>query len=245
MVLKVTRALKVQRAIRVLKVKSVRKVIKALKVKMVQKATKVLRVKMGHKVIKVFGGRDAEMQRFLRHANWVRRYPLKDKDAHVAGNVNVVGLGGNDGVSLYDVTIDGSVTDSLGYGLDLLTTNTHDAAISYVGGNVTLRCKGFPWSQGRLSLYATVVGGSVRGRDIYGVYPVLEIGRAADVGGDPLGLRSVEIRDDHVTCASVVGGAGGEPCTSVGVVQGDVAVTELAVGAANGSDHRALSFTLR
>ena len=39
----------------------------------------------GHKVIKVFGGRDAEMQRFLRHANWVRRYRFKEKVADAAG----------------------------------------------------------------------------------------------------------------------------------------------------------------
>ncbi|MGB5200718.1 MAG: lipid A export permease/ATP-binding protein MsbA [Sedimenticolaceae bacterium] len=39
----------------------------------------------GHKVIKVFGGRDAEMRRFLRHANWVRRYRFKEKVADAAG----------------------------------------------------------------------------------------------------------------------------------------------------------------
>lgn len=39
----------------------------------------------GHKVIKVFGGRDAEMRRFLRHANWVRRYRFKQKVADAAG----------------------------------------------------------------------------------------------------------------------------------------------------------------
>lgn len=35
----------------------------------------------GHKVIKVFGGRDAEMTRFARQANWIRRYQFKDKVA--------------------------------------------------------------------------------------------------------------------------------------------------------------------
>ena len=31
----------------------------------------------GHKVIKVFGGRDAELRRFMFHANWERRYKFK------------------------------------------------------------------------------------------------------------------------------------------------------------------------
>jgi subfamily B ATP-binding cassette protein MsbA len=33
----------------------------------------------GHKVIKVFGGREAELRRFTKHANWVRRYQFKVK----------------------------------------------------------------------------------------------------------------------------------------------------------------------
>ncbi len=39
----------------------------------------------GHKVIKVFGGQQAERQRFNKLANWVRRYNLKAK---VAGSAN-------------------------------------------------------------------------------------------------------------------------------------------------------------
>ncbi len=39
----------------------------------------------GHKVIKVFGGQEAEKQRFNKLANWVRRYNLKAK---VAGSAN-------------------------------------------------------------------------------------------------------------------------------------------------------------
>lgn len=35
----------------------------------------------GHKIIKVFGGRDAEMGRFLKTANWIRRYQFKSKVA--------------------------------------------------------------------------------------------------------------------------------------------------------------------
>jgi len=35
----------------------------------------------GHKVIKVFGGREAELRRFMGHANWVRRYQFKVKIA--------------------------------------------------------------------------------------------------------------------------------------------------------------------
>jgi len=46
----------------------------------------------GHKVIKVFGGREAEMQRFLRHANWVRRYQFKTKVADGASGPLVEGV---------------------------------------------------------------------------------------------------------------------------------------------------------
>jgi subfamily B ATP-binding cassette protein MsbA len=35
----------------------------------------------GHKVIKVFGGRSSERERFMHHANWVRRYQFKTKVA--------------------------------------------------------------------------------------------------------------------------------------------------------------------
>ena len=35
----------------------------------------------GHKIIKIFRGRFAEQERFMRHANWVRRYQFKAKVA--------------------------------------------------------------------------------------------------------------------------------------------------------------------
>jgi subfamily B ATP-binding cassette protein MsbA len=35
----------------------------------------------GHRVIKVFSGRGSERERFMRHANWVRRYQFKTKVA--------------------------------------------------------------------------------------------------------------------------------------------------------------------
>ncbi|MCB1791382.1 MAG: lipid A export permease/ATP-binding protein MsbA [Gammaproteobacteria bacterium] len=38
----------------------------------------------GHKVIKVFGGQAAERERFLRAANWIRRYQFKTKIADAA-----------------------------------------------------------------------------------------------------------------------------------------------------------------
>jgi hypothetical protein len=40
---------------------------------------------------------------------------------------------------------------------------TVSSAISYVAGNVVLRCTGFPWSTTALTVRSTVVGGSVRG----------------------------------------------------------------------------------
>jgi len=46
----------------------------------------------GHKVIKVFGGQDAEMRRFLQHANWVRRYQFKAKVADGASAPLVEGV---------------------------------------------------------------------------------------------------------------------------------------------------------
>jgi len=46
----------------------------------------------GHKVIKVFGGREAEMRRFLHHANWVRRYQFKAKVADGASTPLVEGV---------------------------------------------------------------------------------------------------------------------------------------------------------
>ncbi len=46
----------------------------------------------GHKIIKVFGGRDAEMTRFLRTANWIRRYQFKSKVADGASAPIVEGI---------------------------------------------------------------------------------------------------------------------------------------------------------
>ena len=47
----------------------------------------------GHKVIKVFGGQQAEKQRFNKLANWVRRYNLKAKVAGSANAPVVEGVG--------------------------------------------------------------------------------------------------------------------------------------------------------
>jgi len=47
----------------------------------------------GHKVIKIFGGQQAEKQRFDKLANWVRRYNLKAKVAGSANAPVVEGVG--------------------------------------------------------------------------------------------------------------------------------------------------------
>jgi subfamily B ATP-binding cassette protein MsbA len=46
----------------------------------------------GHKVIKVFGGREGELQRFVDHANWVRRYQFKVKVADGASSPLIEGV---------------------------------------------------------------------------------------------------------------------------------------------------------
>jgi subfamily B ATP-binding cassette protein MsbA len=46
----------------------------------------------GHKVIKVFGGHEAELRRFVRQANWVRRYQFKVKVADGASSPLIEGV---------------------------------------------------------------------------------------------------------------------------------------------------------
>ena len=46
----------------------------------------------GHKVIKVFGGREGEARRFLRNANWVRRYQFKVKISDGASSPLIEGV---------------------------------------------------------------------------------------------------------------------------------------------------------
>jgi len=46
----------------------------------------------GHKVIKVFGGREGEMRRFSRHANWVRRFQFKVKLADGSSSPLIEGV---------------------------------------------------------------------------------------------------------------------------------------------------------
>jgi subfamily B ATP-binding cassette protein MsbA len=46
----------------------------------------------GHKVIKVFGGHDAELRRFFRQANWVRRFQFKVKLADGSSSPLIEGI---------------------------------------------------------------------------------------------------------------------------------------------------------
>ena len=46
----------------------------------------------GHKVIKVFGGHDAELRRFVRQANWVRRFQFKVKLADGSSSPLIEGV---------------------------------------------------------------------------------------------------------------------------------------------------------